>query len=308
MRMLKAGKLLLVCLMAVNLAACSYFDAPPPSGSDVTIDLMNRQMAGQAAAQDVYGPGEPAVTPDQYLRFQSNRSVEVYPLEGDLPESAHVPSAQAPLAPSENFDLSPPDGISGQGVPSADPSVEVYPLQGASLGAYPGMTPEPRDVDEIRTVELGGWYRDPIAEAPVSEPQPRPSAASSPFPVRDRVAASERGWRETNIFFGLGETKPGGHDRDRLAMLAQGYNPASGVMINVDGHASRQSNLADEVERKAANLKISMQRAFEVAYVLMQAGIPADRLFVKGYGESVPYVEGGAIVDDKSRRVVVQGL
>ena len=70
--------------------------------------------------------------------------------------------------------------------------------------------------------------------------------------------------------------------------------------IEIDGHASSEGQVA-------YNDKLSERRAQAVANILTQAGIPADRLVIKGFGSRVPVAsnktEAGRI---KNRRVEFQ--
>ncbi len=69
---------------------------------------------------------------------------------------------------------------------------------------------------------------------------------------------------------------------DRIAQDVQGQ--AGGVSI--EGHASRHSTSRDPTRRMMGNLKISMNRAYNVAQELVRRGVPAGSIRLVGWGET----------------------
>ena len=66
-----------------------------------------------------------------------------------------------------------------------------------------------------------------------------------------------------------------------LRSLAASMKAQPGIRLEVGGHADKSGN-------KAANQRLSQERADVVREFLIDAGIAANRLTAKGYGDSQP--------------------
>jgi OOP family OmpA-OmpF porin len=130
----------------------------------------------------------------------------------------------------------------------------------------------------------------PAAEAPA--PPPVPAAASAP--------TAEKVTFEADTFFDFDKfaLKPAG--KAKLDDLVSKLKGTDIEVVVATGHT-------DSVGSEAYNLKLSMRRANAVKAFLVSKGIPADRVFTEGKGESKPVAsnktsEGRA----RNRRVDVE--
>ncbi len=130
------------------------------------------------------------------------------------------------------------------------------------------------------------------AEAPAPAPAPAPAAAAAP--------TSEKVTFSADAFFDFDKSvlKPEG--KAKLADLVSKLQGTDIEVIVATGHT-------DWTGTDAYNMKLSMRRAKAVKAFLVSKGIPAERVFTEGKGESQPVAdnrtrEGRA----KNRRVEVE--
>lgn len=76
--------------------------------------------------------------------------------------------------------------------------------------------------------------------------------------------------------------------------------------ISIEGHASRHSLSGDKTRRIMGNLKISMNRAYNVARELVRRGVPAEAIRLVGWGETRLPATGAD--GEAARRVEVMPL
>ncbi len=133
----------------------------------------------------------------------------------------------------------------------------------------------------------------PIADAPAPAPAPAPAAATA-------APTSEKVTFEADAFFDFDKSvlKPAG--KAKLEDLVSKLKGTDIEVVVATGHT-------DWTGTEAYNLKLSMRRANAVKAFLVSKGIPADRVFTEGKGESKPVAsnrtsEGRA----KNRRVEVE--
>lgn len=74
-------------------------------------------------------------------------------------------------------------------------------------------------------------------------------------------------------------------DRGDMRILEDVVTGYGGEKLWVTGHASTDSMISDPIARKISNLKLSMDRAYSAARVLIDGGVPSDALLVSGAGE-----------------------
>jgi len=120
-----------------------------------------------------------------------------------------------------------------------------------------------------------------LRERPQLDEPYRLDVALSPIPVSESIPKPDKPVVLRNVFFNTGSADllPASRlELDRLASLLDG-NPELRVRIN--GHT-------DDVGSEADNLRLSEDRARAVYDYLVDAGISADRLRFKGFGETVP--------------------
>jgi OOP family OmpA-OmpF porin len=138
------------------------------------------------------------------------------------------------------------------------------------------------------------------AEAPAPAPEPAPAPAPAPVPAAAAAPTSEKVTFEADTFFDFDKfaLKPAG--KARLEDLVSKLTGTDIEVVVATGHT-------DSVGTDAYNQKLSMRRANAVKAFLVSKGIPADRIFTEGKGESKPVAsnktsEGRA----KNRRVDVE--
>ena len=138
------------------------------------------------------------------------------------------------------------------------------------------------------------------AEEPAPAPAPAPASASAPVPVVAAAPTSEKVTFEADTFFDFDKfaLKPAG--KAKLEDLVSKLTGTDIEVVVATGHT-------DSVGSDAYNQKLSVRRANAVKAFLVSKGIPADRIFTEGKGESKPVAsnktsEGRA----KNRRVDVE--
>ena len=179
----------------------------------------------------------------------------------------------------------------------------------------PEPAPEPAPAPKVEAVEPAPAPAEASAEAPAAEPEPVPepqpepvpepvpAAAAAPAPAPAPAAAApsaEKVTFEADTFFDFDKftLKPAG--KAKLEDLVSKLTGTDIEVVVATGHT-------DSVGTEAYNLKLSMRRANAVKAFLVSKGIPADRVFTEGKGESKPVAsnrtsEGRA----KNRRVDVE--
>jgi len=142
---------------------------------------------------------------------------------------------------------------------------------------------------------------------PLPGPAPAPYVDTTPSPGADTPAhaataipSSKKITFEADTFFDFDKSvlKPAG--KTRLSDLASKLQGIDIEVVVATGHT-------DSVGSDAYNIKLSMRRANAVKAFLISKGIPANRIFTSGKGESSPVAsnktrEGRA----KNRRVEVE--
>ncbi len=138
------------------------------------------------------------------------------------------------------------------------------------------------------------------APAPYVDTTPGPVEAPAPAAAAVVVPSSEKITFEADTFFDFDKSvlKPAG--KTRLSDLASKLQGIDIEVVVATGHT-------DSVGSDAYNMKLSLRRANAVKAFLVSKGIPADRIFTAGKGESSPVAsnktrEGRA----KNRRVEVE--
>ncbi len=142
---------------------------------------------------------------------------------------------------------------------------------------------------------------EPVAaEAPAAAPAPVPAAAPAPVPAAAEAPSAEKVTFEADTFFDFDKftLKPAG--KAKLEDLVSKLSGTDIEVVLATGHT-------DSVGSASYNQKLSVRRANAVKAFLVSKGIPADRIFTEGKGESKPVAsnktsEGRA----KNRRVEVE--
>ncbi len=254
----------------VMLSACSYFDTGEPVVSNGDSVDLMTNTSG-------YEPSGEMSLHDVILDKTDGR-VEIYDLDAPPPDDlpTYVPSQQPSIQPyvsqyaAPPAQIEPPTRLQPLG---ADPSVETY--SSSESADYPPLEP-------------------PAQVSSMSEPGPQPE-------INDGLVT---------VYFDYGSSSLTPDDLDIIQLLTQRFDPTRGVGLDIMGHASAQSEIEDPVERKLANLKESMDRAYAVASALIKNGIPSEALRVSGWGDLRPPtqasgVSGGMDPEAAARRVEI---
>jgi OOP family OmpA-OmpF porin len=138
------------------------------------------------------------------------------------------------------------------------------------------------------------------APAAASAEEPVPAPAPAPVPVVAAAPTSEKVTFEADTFF----------DFDKFALKPAGKAKLEDLvskLIGTDIEVVVATGHTDSVGSDAYNQKLSMRRANAVKAFLVSKGIPADRIFTEGKGESKP-VASNKTSDGraKNRRVDVE--
>lgn len=92
---------------------------------------------------------------------------------------------------------------------------------------------------------------------------------------------------------------------DREALFEMSQNAPDGV-IQVIGYSSAESSIKDPITRQLVNLRVSLDRAYEVSKNLIENGVPAKNILTSGWGEAHPApATEDMSADAASRRVDV---
>lgn len=145
----------------------------------------------------------------------------------------------------------------GAGVPVGDPSVTIFPLDGAAptYGGSPDAPQIPFNNDFMNT---------PINSAPFMH---------------------GAGGVEGQIFFKHGSSRLGSGDINQLSNVAEQAKFAPVNRITIEGYASQPTQAGSQsVEGHILNLKESMNRSFAVSKKLMQKGVPAEKIKTVSWG------------------------
>ncbi len=201
----------------------------------------------------------------------------------DMLKPAPAP-AQAPKVEAAEPAPAPPAPVEASATveaPETVPEPEPTPAPTPEPEPTPAPTPEPKPATA-----------PPPAAAPAAAPAPAPAAAVAP--------SSEKVTFETDTFFDFDKftLKPAG--KARLEDLVSKLAGTDIEVVVATGHT-------DSVGTTSYNQKLSTRRANAVKAFLVSKGIPADRVFTEGKGESKPVAsnktsEGRA----KNRRVEVE--
>ena len=180
----------------------------------------------------------------------------------------------------------------------------------------PEPAPEPAPAPKVEAAEPAPKVEaaEPApasAEAPAAAaaepepvPAPVPAAAAAPAPAPAPAAAAapsaEKVTFEADTFFDFDKFTLKAAGKAKLEDLVSKLTGTDIEVVVATGHT-------DSVGTEAYNQKLSMRRANAVKAFLVSKGIPADRVFTEGKGESKPVAsnktsEGRA----KNRRVDVE--
>ena len=218
---------------------------------------------------------------DQVATEMSDSQIQLYGLAGDMPQPLMAGNPKPPLQKSYR----------GQGVPAADTSVTVYPLDESYETAPQNYMPQ-RLFPATATNEKRIAVPAPVMSNMTAQQRP----TLQPVQQGDGIVPSR-------IYFAHDSKNLTESGRNVVEHVAQSYN---GQSIAVEGHASSRSEQKTTVERKIMNLRVSMDRALTVSRALMQDGVPAEAIETKAFGDTKPpLVSVGMDPEAAARRVEV---
>ncbi|MCL2485814.1 MAG: OmpA family protein, partial [Endomicrobia bacterium] len=135
-----------------------------------------------------------------------------------------------------------------------------------------------------------------ITKEPKPEPAPLPEPKPVPVPEPVFVLTSADAGQN---FFEFDSYELTQHDRDLIAELAQKYAKEPRLIrMRVEGHT-------DHIGTEEYNDVLSKNRAQAVANVLIENGIPAHKIEVRGFGKSRPIADESPEGMKKNRRVEI---
>jgi len=261
-------KAFLVAAVCLSVSACE------------SLETFNSAKKGETTVHSDGSGADIGMSYGEITREMSNGSVQVYGFD--------QPAAQTM---SGGFD---------GGVIANDPNVTVYPIgdipsYGAEVVAAapaPALMPPSAHTNPMNSpfggplqspldapVEIDSSYRPDRVEIDSSfAPTPLQPAPASPAPVS--YSEGER----SRIYFGHGSSRVNNAGNDVIRHVA---GTTTGP-LNVEGHASTTTEVDDPVKQRIINLKMSMDRAYEVSESLIKQGVPADRIVTKAYGDTQP--------------------
>ncbi len=93
-----------------------------------------------------------------------------------------------------------------------------------------------------------------------------------------------------NIFFEFDSSVLDGKSQREVGKIYRFLSNNKAIIVEIGGHT-------DNVGERAYNSKLSFQRAMSVKKALLNMGIGTDRIKVKGYGESMPFMSNDSEVN-----------
>jgi outer membrane protein OmpA-like peptidoglycan-associated protein len=183
------------------------------------------------------------------------------------PSAGYSAGFTAKASPTKN---SAPGGV----VSSQDSSVTVYPLDGDA------------------------------APPPIASSGPPEALTPSPSPsYPPRGGMDMQGVEPARLYFAHGAVKLDAPAKQIIKTVAQ---RAGGGAIQVEGHASTRTATTNAVEGRIVNLKVSLERAYDVTRELIRDGVPAEAIQTRAWGDTRPALPvGGKSAEDASRRVEI---
>ncbi len=108
------------------------------------------------------------------------------------------------------------------------------------------------------------------------------------------------------VYFGHDSVALNTASREKIAEVASRFKSGEMGALTIEGHASVRANYPSETTRQTVNLRISMNRAFNVAKALIDSGVPAEAIKLVARGDTVPpSVLNGKTPEEASRRVEI---
>jgi outer membrane protein OmpA-like peptidoglycan-associated protein len=206
---------------------------------------------------------------------------------------------------------------------AAGGSVQIYGLDGAAPAAEPAAGFKPLSSDGgMRSGRDGsvtvypfdnGYGRGemrPLPIGPTSGLTPmmapstvRPAAGPGPTAYLGPEWGGWGGYGSTRVYFEHGVAQLDDQAKQVIENAVRNSRP---LTVQVDGHASTRVETDDPTEGHVVNLKISMDRAYNVTRQLIRDGVPAQAIRTSAWGDAHPaFAAEGKSAEDASRRVEI---
>ncbi|MEM7679947.1 MAG: OmpA family protein [Pseudomonadota bacterium] len=128
---------------------------------------------------------------------------------------------------------------------------------------------------------------------------------AEPISFETYKPARRKSDKAAKVYFGHGAETPDARAQQLLSIFSDSIKGKEHP-IEVTGYASSRADIKDQKEREIANLKTSLDRAFEVSKTLIRKGVPADTIKTSAWGESFPAdATSTKSAEEASRRVEI---
>lgn len=161
--------------------------------------------------------------------------------------------------------------------------VQVYGLTGPAPVPSAPTQLRPRGFDVNPNVEVF-----PL-DGPVNQPVMNQPSFAPPAYAQQKPLTAPSGQQVNHgdvIYFEHNSSKLGRNDLSVIRRVANSFRASGKSVLSVEGHASVRSSLQTAEQRHAANMKMSMERAYAVAAALIDAGVPARAIKTTAWGDS----------------------
>lgn len=185
------------------------------------------------------------------------------PAPAPVPARAPEPAPEPAPAPAPKVEAAEP-------TPAPPTPVEASATAEAPA---PAPEPEPEPQPEPEPVVAPAAAAEPAPAAAAPAPAPAPAAAAAP--------STEKVTFEADTFFDFDKFTLKAAGKAKLEDLVSKLTGTDIEVVVATGHT-------DSVGTEGYNQKLSMRRANAVKAFLVSKGVPADRVFTEGKGESKP--------------------
>lgn len=209
------------------------------------------------------------------------------------------PTISTPTAPQIISESAAPQAAAPVASASAPPSTETTAKGAINKTIELLMQRQDANVSEITQLKsMIAQLEQELKNRDVPKKDPKPQAPD---------------WQgETLLVLGAGvfhsgQVEPSQGGRESLNGIVAVLKERSRNTVAVEGHSDSYSVESDSTLAAEENRSISIQRAQAVARVLEQQGIPADKIVVRGYGDTRPVASNSTLQGrSQNRRVEIK--
>jgi outer membrane protein OmpA-like peptidoglycan-associated protein len=199
-------------------------------------------------------------------------------------QSASPQAASTPSATTQPAQLDSASAGTPRRAPSSLPSSQGEP-------AAPEITTDFSALDDSTASRPGsyggsntGAYQAALAGYGL---QPGATEFGTAAPGGSGYAPTGEAYLAGTVYFGHGSTSLSATEQAQIRTLAQEAE-RSGAIVRILGHASSRTADMELPLHDRVNFKVSKQRAEAIAKVMVQAGLPADRVYVEALADAAP--------------------